>query len=84
MAPRRTLPTRIYIWRTGDDDYPSHGLAATRGLVAEMPSGARNTGLNRGRLTLWVSPSTLDQAVFVTDGDTIQRWALTTDPTACV
>ena len=71
----------FYIWKTGDDDYSHQGLAPPR-FVADMPSDATNTGLRRGRLELWVSPSTLDQGVFVTDGDTIQRWAFTPEP-AC-
>jgi hypothetical protein len=74
---------RHYVWQTGEDDYTSYGLVATPGLVTVMPSDATNTGLHRGRLELWVSPSTLKQEVFVVDGDTIQRWTLTYGSTGC-
>jgi hypothetical protein len=65
--------TKVYVWQP-PDDYLRPGAVTPR-IVAAMPSGARNTGLHRGRLTLWVSESNLRQAVFVRDGDEIQRWA---------
>jgi hypothetical protein len=65
--------TKVYVWQP-PDDYLRPGAVTPR-VVATMPSDARNTGFNRGRLTLWVSGSNLRQAVFLTDGDEIQRWA---------
>lgn len=65
--------TKVYVWDP-PDDYLRPG-AVTPQTVAAMPSDVRNTGLHRGRLALWVSESNLRQAVFLTDGDEIQRWA---------
>jgi hypothetical protein len=64
---------KVYVWQP-PDDYLLPGAATPR-IVAAMPSDATDTGLHRGRLTLWVSESNLRQGVFVTDGDEIQRWA---------
>ena len=73
----------VYIWKTGADDYPWHGVAVTPRYVSAMPPDARDTGLHRGQLSLWVSRTNLDRAVFVTDGEMIQRWAFSSDPTGC-
>ena len=65
--------TKVYVWDP-PDDYLRPG-AVTPQIVAAMPADARDTGLHRGALALWVSESHLRQAVFLTDGDEIQRWA---------
>jgi hypothetical protein len=62
-----------YVWQPPDDfGRPEY---VTPGIVDVMASDAKNTGFHRGRLSLWVSESNLRKAVFVTDGDEIQRWA---------
>jgi hypothetical protein len=70
-----TSASRIesYVWEPPDDFMRPD--AVTPGTVEAMPPDARNTGLHRGDLTLWVSESHLRKAVFVTDGGEIQRWA---------
>lgn len=61
-----------YVWHPPDDWLP---LDDTPRIVQAMPSDAKNTGFHRGDLTLWISESSLRKAVFVIDGDEIQRWA---------
>jgi hypothetical protein len=60
-----------YVWEPPDDYLRPD--AVTPRTVEAMPSDAKNTGFHRGQLTLWVSESNLRKAVFVTDGDEIQR-----------
>jgi hypothetical protein len=70
-----SVPTRLesYVWQPPDDFLRPESV--TPGVVETMPTDAENTGFHRDRLTLWVSETNLRKAVFVMDGDEIQRWA---------
>ncbi len=73
---------RTYVWQT-DDAYDRENLATEPATVMSMPVDAYYTDLHRGSWELWISPAHLDRAVFVTDGDTIQRWAFAEIEPAC-
>lgn len=50
---------------------------------ADLPADAVNTGFHRGVWELWVSPSHGDTAVFLVNGDRVERWPLLPTAPAC-
>jgi hypothetical protein len=42
------------------------------------------TGFHRDDWQLWVSPEKLDKAVYLRDGDTIERWSYVADFVGCM
>ena len=73
---------RAYVWQT-DDAFAPESLTSEPRVVPQMPADAQRTGFHRGDWELWISRSHLDEAVFVTDGDTVQSWAYSEVPPAC-
>ena len=74
--------TKVYVRQT-TSAYPVTSLATTPAIVASMPKDARDTGLHRGSWKLWVSPSQLTRAVFLSSGDTIERWSFVSKFVGC-
>ncbi len=70
------------MWQT-NDAYERQAMATSPAVIEQMPSDAEDSGLQRGRWHLWISPERLDTAVFISDGAIIQRWAYTPEPVAC-
>jgi hypothetical protein len=75
--------TRVYVWQT-DEAYPTDSLATAPKVVEEMPSDAADTGFHRNDWQLWISEAEFDEAVYLTDGDTIERWAHAKDSLGCI
>jgi hypothetical protein len=75
--------TRVYVWHPSGVEPPTT-LATTPSLVPSVPADASYSGIHRGPWQLWVSPSMSKTAIFMTDGDTIQRWAFATAGVGCL
>jgi hypothetical protein len=75
--------TRVYVWHPEGAEAPIT-LSTTPSLVRSMPAEARYSGIHRGSWQLWVSPSMSKTAIFMTDGDIIQRWAFATSGVGCL
>ena len=75
--------TRVYVWHPNGVESPTT-LATTPSIVQAMPADARDSGIHRGPWRLWISPSMSKTAIFMTDGDIIQRWAFATTGVGCL
>ena len=51
--------------------------------LAQLPPGAYNTGWHRGDWYLWISPSDIDNYVYVVNEDRAERWDRTPRPIYC-
>jgi hypothetical protein len=52
-------------------------------LDARLTDGAEFAGLSRGDVELWIDPAHVDEFVFLTDGDAVERWPRSDPPTLC-
>jgi hypothetical protein len=52
-------------------------------LDATLPADASYTGYHRGEAQLWLSASEAKEAVFIVQGNNVERWPRTTETIAC-
>lgn len=50
---------------------------------APLPPDAYDTGFHRGDWRLWVSPSQIEQYIYVVNGDKAERWPRSSEPPIC-
>jgi hypothetical protein len=74
--------TRVYAWQT-TPGYPQSSLAAKPMVVPRLPKGLHDSGLHRGPWDLWVPSAPPPDAIYLTDGETVERWAFATQNPAC-
>ena len=72
---------RLYV-RDPDGLFPELLLAAFD-EDSKLPRDARFTGYRRGDAELWLSPSQADRAIFVVQGDDVERWPRARKVFAC-
>ena len=65
---------------SSDLDFP---LATTFDPEAELPPASNDTGFTREGWHLWVDDSRIDRAVWLVNGDTVERWPATTEVFGC-
>ena len=58
-------------------------LATTFDPEAELPPASNDTGFTREGWHLWVDDSRIDRAVWLVNGDTVERWPATTEVFGC-
>ena len=65
---------------------PDGGLAGVERFVedARLPRDAYNTGWHRGDWYLWISPSQVDDYIYVVNGERVERWDRSPRPIACL
>ncbi len=70
-------PGALIYARDPDGVLPLRFLAARYGPIASVPRAAEDTGFRLRHLHLWVVPSRINEAVYVVQGESIERWPRT-------
>jgi hypothetical protein len=75
--------THMFVRTSGASSELDSSLATTFDPDAELPLAARDTGFTREGWHLWVDDSRIDRAVWLVNGDTVERWPAATEMFAC-
>ena len=75
--------TRMFVRTAGTSTELDASLATTFEPDAELPSAANDTGFTREGWHLWVDDGRIDRAVWLVNGDIVERWPAATEMFGC-
>lgn len=79
-VPKERGDLRQYVRDTDGEFTGENRFAAD----AKLPTDAYDTGWHRGEWHLWVSPSQVDDYIYVVNEDRVERWGKAPRPIFCI
>jgi hypothetical protein len=76
-------PERVYQYNRDPAGAISPEQQSRLDLDATLPDGAEFSGLSAGDVELWVDPAHVEDHIFLTNGETVERWPRADPPFIC-